>query len=102
MPYAVRLAKRAEMLFGSKWAAGCARLTGVDPRTMLRIQAAAREGRDYPGAAHAYELFCVHINAVYDSIWLRPPRRRKPSQANPVRRLSPEEVAQWKVDHGED
>ena len=37
-------------IFGDAWGAGLARLAGVNPRTMTRIAAAARDGRDYPAA----------------------------------------------------
>jgi hypothetical protein len=48
--YAVVVVAFGERLFGPQWAAGVARLTGVNKRTLSRIYAAAKDERDYPAA----------------------------------------------------
>jgi hypothetical protein len=48
--YAATVAAFGQALFGRNWAAGVGRLADVNPRTLTRIHAAAREGRDYAAA----------------------------------------------------
>lgn len=45
------LAEKAEELFGPEWAAPLARLTDTNERTVRRVRAASRDGREYPAAA---------------------------------------------------
>lgn len=47
------VADLATSIFGSDWGAPMARLTGINQRTLLRIKAAASEGREYPAARGA-------------------------------------------------
>lgn len=45
-----QLDEAARALFGEEYAAALARLTDTNERTVRRIRAAAREGREYPAA----------------------------------------------------
>lgn len=47
------LAEYAEALFGPMWVAPVARLSGLDPRQVSRIKAAASSGRGHPAAQKA-------------------------------------------------
>lgn len=47
------VADLATSIFGSDWGAPMARVTGINQRTLLRIKAAAADGREYPAARGA-------------------------------------------------
>ena len=47
------VAELATSIFGSDWGAPMSRLTGINQRTLLRIKAAAAEGREYPASKAA-------------------------------------------------
>lgn len=51
----VLLAEYAESLFGPMWVATVARLSGLDPRQVSRIKAAAASGRGHPAAQKALD-----------------------------------------------
>lgn len=48
--YAAIVAMFGEAIWGSKWALDMGRFTGINPRTLSRIYAAHKQGRDYPAA----------------------------------------------------
>jgi hypothetical protein len=68
-PHASELVARyGEALAGSEWGAALARLTGINERTMSRIRAAAREGREYPAARGVLAALHEALTAVLDQL----------------------------------
>ena len=53
-----------ERLFGSEWGAPMSRLTGINQRTLLRVKAAATEGREYPAARAALAELSTGLNGL--------------------------------------
>ena len=60
------LARLGEQIFGSDWAAPMSRMTGVNARTLLRVKAAAAEGRDYRGAVEMIGRLRRGLSAAAD------------------------------------
>ena len=53
-----------ERIFGNSWGAGVGRLAGVHERTVLRIAAAAREGRDYRSAREVLAALLAGLEPI--------------------------------------
>ncbi|HEY5409918.1 MAG TPA: hypothetical protein VIJ94_04240 [Caulobacteraceae bacterium] len=65
---AERLSAVGLELFGEEWAAPLARLTGTNERTVRRVRAAAREGKDYPAAAGLLAALQERLAAICEAL----------------------------------
>jgi len=64
----VAVTRLGERMFGAEWAGPMARLTGLSARTLLRVKAAAQEGRDYPAARGALAGLLVATDALNNAV----------------------------------
>jgi hypothetical protein len=71
--YAVVVVAFGQAMWGSVWPSGMGRLTGLNPRTLARIQRAAAEGRDYPAARGVLAALHEKLDPIVDQLkpWAR-------------------------------
>ena len=71
--YAQIVSLFGQRVWGANWPSGMGRLTGINPRTLARIYAAAREGRDYPAARGVLAALGRELTPVMDDLkpWVR-------------------------------
>lgn len=65
---AVAVTRLGERMFGAEWAGPMARLTGLSARTLLRVKAAAQEGREYPAARGALAGLLSATTALHEAV----------------------------------
>jgi hypothetical protein len=64
-----------ERVWGDRWASAMSRFTDVNLRTLTRIHAAAREGREYPAARGVVAALHDRLTGALDDLTAR---RREP------------------------
>lgn len=58
------VAQVGQRVWGHSWTAGMGHFTGINPRTLARIYAAARHGQEYPAARGVIEALHRCLGAV--------------------------------------